>query len=574
MTAESDQHVVPAVGAPAAGARPGDSKGGAGSASTRGLSAKLLPPTDPVGTFARPALEARIHDGTARRLTIVVAGAGFGKSTLAAQIASSRPTAWYTLDPSDRHVGALAAGIVAALRVRVPNLPADLSAPVETSIEATDEAAMMAQANAAAALITDALQTALEGDLVLVLDDLHALDRGNRRLALRRGPRPARAAGPPPARHVADRGAVRDRAIARPGPGRRSRRDDPGLHRRPRSKRCSHRSSVDAIDAADRSVAAARIHDATGGWPAAVRLAIEAYRTALRGRPRRSSRPAPAAGGPDLRVPRGGGRRRRQRRDTIARAARGPLRSVLGAAPGGRRCRGPGADPRGAGPAGAVSPATPRRTGLVRAPRAHPRVHRSPACRFPRRRSAACTMRLPAGSRRTAGSNRRSPRTWPPGDPSRARPIPRRSMAGRSSWAAPRRQVVEASASLPMELRDEHIERACGEACLARGEWREAKAAFSRAAGRRGRSTRPPRGGWAWSTVFVARTTRRSRSTSRRTIDGSQPADEALLNAWIASAHAHRGDIGASRAAAERAVAQAQAATTPERSPQPTRRWA
>ena len=45
----------------------------------------------------------------------------------------------------------------------------------------------------------------------------------------------------------------------------------------------------------------------------------------------------------------------------------------------------------------------------------------------------------------------------------------------------------------------------------------------------------------------------------RAEVDGSQPADEALLNSWIASAHAHRGDVEASRAAAERAVEQASA---------------
>src|SRR5689334_15159343 len=67
---------------------------------SRGQSAKLLPPTDPIGTLARPELEARLLEGTERRLTIVVGGAGFGKSTLAARVAAARPTAWYTLDAS------------------------------------------------------------------------------------------------------------------------------------------------------------------------------------------------------------------------------------------------------------------------------------------------------------------------------------------------------------------------------------------------------------------------------------------------------------------------------------------
>ena len=60
---------------------------------------------------AAAALERRLLEGTERRLTIVVGGAGFGKSTLAARVAAARPTAWYTLDASDRHIGALAAGV-------------------------------------------------------------------------------------------------------------------------------------------------------------------------------------------------------------------------------------------------------------------------------------------------------------------------------------------------------------------------------------------------------------------------------------------------------------------------------
>src|SRR5262245_22764821 len=126
----------------------------------RGRSAKLLPPADPIGTLARPTLEERLLEGTERPLTIVVGGAGFGKSTLAARIAAARPTAWYTLDASDRTIGGLAAGVAASLRVRLPAIADDLAQEVEIAIEPTDEAAIMAQASAAAATVTDALQGA------------------------------------------------------------------------------------------------------------------------------------------------------------------------------------------------------------------------------------------------------------------------------------------------------------------------------------------------------------------------------------------------------------------------------
>ena len=140
-----------------------------------GRSAKLLPPTDPVGTLRRPVLEQRLTGGTDRRLTVVVGGAGFGKSTLAARIAATRRSAWYTLDAGDRHLGSLTAGIVAALRIALPDLPADLAGPIEGSIEATDDAGILGRANAAAALLSDGLEGVLDGPLLLVLDDVHVL---------------------------------------------------------------------------------------------------------------------------------------------------------------------------------------------------------------------------------------------------------------------------------------------------------------------------------------------------------------------------------------------------------------
>ena len=60
--------------------------------------AKLLPPRDPSGTLDRTELEARLVAGTGRRLTIIVAGAGFGKSTLASRVARTRNAAGYTVD--------------------------------------------------------------------------------------------------------------------------------------------------------------------------------------------------------------------------------------------------------------------------------------------------------------------------------------------------------------------------------------------------------------------------------------------------------------------------------------------
>jgi LuxR family maltose regulon positive regulatory protein len=67
------------------------------------LPTKLFVPRRRQTTVARPGLVARIDDGAPRPLTLVVAPAGFGKTTLVTQwIDETRmPVAWLSLDPAD-----------------------------------------------------------------------------------------------------------------------------------------------------------------------------------------------------------------------------------------------------------------------------------------------------------------------------------------------------------------------------------------------------------------------------------------------------------------------------------------
>src|SRR4029453_14436641 len=83
MTADPDAVSKPRDATAAGGTIAGRDEAARG----RGGWAKLMPPAAPIRTLPRPALEARLLDGTERRLTIVAGGAGFGKSTLAARIA-------------------------------------------------------------------------------------------------------------------------------------------------------------------------------------------------------------------------------------------------------------------------------------------------------------------------------------------------------------------------------------------------------------------------------------------------------------------------------------------------------
>jgi DNA-binding SARP family transcriptional activator len=126
--------------------------------------------------IARPRLERRLDGALGRRLTCVVAGPGFGKTTLLTRWAAGTASAWHGLGPSDRNLGGLVRRVTDVVRARVPGLPPELLAAVRAARgpdTGTDEAG---RAQAYAARICEALAAALPRDLVLVLDDLEAID--------------------------------------------------------------------------------------------------------------------------------------------------------------------------------------------------------------------------------------------------------------------------------------------------------------------------------------------------------------------------------------------------------------
>ena len=114
----------------------------------------------------RPALEERLDEAFGKRLTLVVAGAGYGKSTLLTQWTADLRYLWYTASAKDHSLSGLAAAL------------GDLFAtigPVELeSSTSTDENDLPA-AEQIAASMSGALEPLLAHDLVLVLDDAHEL---------------------------------------------------------------------------------------------------------------------------------------------------------------------------------------------------------------------------------------------------------------------------------------------------------------------------------------------------------------------------------------------------------------
>jgi LuxR family maltose regulon positive regulatory protein len=77
---------------------------------------RVRPPRPPGDAVSRPRLLERLDEGDGL-LTVVVAPAGFGKTTLLAEWASARPgVAWLSLDAADADPAALWAHVAAALR--------------------------------------------------------------------------------------------------------------------------------------------------------------------------------------------------------------------------------------------------------------------------------------------------------------------------------------------------------------------------------------------------------------------------------------------------------------------------
>src|ERR687897_3022401 len=93
------------------------------------LATKHYAPKWRPGFVSRPHLLARLDQGAERKLTLVSAPAGFGKTTLlaewlAATPARKRATAWLSLDPGDNDPTRFWAYVIAGLQAIRPGVGA------------------------------------------------------------------------------------------------------------------------------------------------------------------------------------------------------------------------------------------------------------------------------------------------------------------------------------------------------------------------------------------------------------------------------------------------------------------
>lgn len=137
--------------------------------STPLLATKLyLPPLRP-NVVLRPRLVERLHAGLHRKLTLISAPAGFGKTTLVSEWVTgcARPTAWLSLDAGDADPTRFLLYIVAALQTVAPMIGEGILRVLQSSQPPPIDAILTA-------LLNDI--TTLPDPFILVLDDYHAID--------------------------------------------------------------------------------------------------------------------------------------------------------------------------------------------------------------------------------------------------------------------------------------------------------------------------------------------------------------------------------------------------------------
>jgi LuxR family maltose regulon positive regulatory protein len=137
--------------------------------STPILATKLFVPPPQPKVVLRSRLIEHLDEGLDRKVTIISAPAGFGKSTLLGEWVAGcgRPAAWLSLDERDDDPTRFLTYLVAALQTIAPNMGSGVLGALQSPQPPPAESILVALLNEIIAQLDD---------LVLVLDDYHVID--------------------------------------------------------------------------------------------------------------------------------------------------------------------------------------------------------------------------------------------------------------------------------------------------------------------------------------------------------------------------------------------------------------
>ncbi len=133
------------------------------------LATKLYIPPPRPEVVHRPRLIERLNEGLHRKLTLISAPAGFGKTTLVSEwlAGCERPAAWLSLDEGDNDPARFLAYLVAALQTIAANVGEGVLGVLQSPQPPPTESVLTTLLNEI---------TTVPDDLVLVLDDFHVID--------------------------------------------------------------------------------------------------------------------------------------------------------------------------------------------------------------------------------------------------------------------------------------------------------------------------------------------------------------------------------------------------------------
>lgn len=236
---------------------------------TRRVSAaKVVPPPLPTDLVPRPELLRALGELAQGHVAVLSAGSGYGKTALLSAWALEQDAAWYTADAEDAEPARLAMGLIEALRVRTPGVTLSVEVPLLSGSPALSDGD--ARATAMAVELVAAMERA-PAPVTLVIDELEQIpaDSPGARLVealaglVSTGLRLI----------LASRNPVKLRERHR-GQGRVLELDARQLAFSPDE---TAEVAWVALPGSDRALAA-RVHALTEGWPAAVRMAVNALR--------------------------------------------------------------------------------------------------------------------------------------------------------------------------------------------------------------------------------------------------------------------------------------------------------
>src|SRR6266571_2711688 len=133
------------------------------------LATKLYIPRLRPNVVSRPRLLERLNEGLHRKLTLISAPAGFGKTTLVSEWVEGieRPAAWLSLDEGENDPARFLTYLVAALQTIAATIGEGVSGVLQSPQPPPPEAMQTA-------LLNDL--TTIQDQFVLVLDDYHVID--------------------------------------------------------------------------------------------------------------------------------------------------------------------------------------------------------------------------------------------------------------------------------------------------------------------------------------------------------------------------------------------------------------